>query len=449
MPENSSDTGDSSGPELYPNLGRLYDLVSGDEDARVCKDISEDACRHLPRNFFAYLCANFLTKIADELSSARLVLPWLLGALGAPAAFAGFLVPIRESGVLLPQLVVAAYIRRLEKRKVVWLVGGVFSCITLLLMAGAAYLFSGKAAGWLILLLVTVFSLARGLCSVSAKDVLGKTVSKTRRGALMGYSASLSGIAILLLGLYTSVYLGSMKASNLFLLFLSASALLWMLAIAAFWSIKEEAGATEGGDNAIRVALQSVALIRSDPAFRDFVIARTLLLSVALAPPFYVLFAQQYSQADSGLGLLIIASGLAGSLSAPFWGRMSDTSSRGVMVRAAGAAGALGILAWLTDVIGFSIVHSVWFHVALFFLIAMFHGGVRLGRKVYLLDMADNTNRSQYVAVSNTVIGVAMLFCGALGIIADVLETSSVLGLLGLASGLASMYISRIRDVSG
>jgi hypothetical protein len=34
--------------------------------------------------------------------------------------------------------------------------------------------------------LLVLFSLTRGLCSVSAKDVLGKTVSKARRGNLMG-----------------------------------------------------------------------------------------------------------------------------------------------------------------------------------------------------------------------------------------------------------------------
>ena len=37
------------------------------------------------------------SKIADDLSSARLVLPWLLGSLGEPAAFTGFLVPLREA----------------------------------------------------------------------------------------------------------------------------------------------------------------------------------------------------------------------------------------------------------------------------------------------------------------------------------------------------------------
>jgi len=37
-----------------------------------------------------------------------------------PATFTGFLVPIREAGVLLPQLAVAAAVRRLAIRKGVW-----------------------------------------------------------------------------------------------------------------------------------------------------------------------------------------------------------------------------------------------------------------------------------------------------------------------------------------
>ena len=161
-----------------PRIDDLYDLVTGDEDARVCKDIPPESCDDQPRNFFAYLGANLLTKVADELCSAKLILPWLLGALGAPAAFVGLLVPIREAGVLLPQLAVAAYVRRLALRKGVWILGSLLSAIALAIMALAAATLSGAAAGWAIIGMLVLFSLMRGLCSVSAKDVLGKTVSK-------------------------------------------------------------------------------------------------------------------------------------------------------------------------------------------------------------------------------------------------------------------------------
>lgn len=432
-----------------PYLGKLYDLMTGDEDARVCRDIPDQACHHLPRNFFAYLTANLLTKVADELASARLVLPWLLGALGTPAAFTGFLVPIREAGVLLPQLLVAAFIRRLALRKTVWLLGGLLSAAALVLMAVGAAALDGARAGWLLLGLLTVFSLARGLCSVSAKDVLGKTVSKTRRGALMGYSAGIAGVATLALGVATEFYAVRAQGVALFVVFLAAAALIWVVALLSFAAIREAPGATEGGGNALRVALESLALLRDDLMLRRFVTARVLLLSVALAPPFYVLLAQQHSGGAAGLGVLIVASGLASSVSAPVWGRMGDRSSRRVMALGALAAAGVGLAVWAGEAAGLPLLDSVWSYGLVFFLVAVAHSGVRLGRKVYLVDMANADTRSAYVAVSNTVVGAAMLLGGAIGVLADLLHTGAVVGLLGLVSLAAALYIARLPDVSG
>ncbi|HSR62867.1 MAG TPA: MFS transporter [Gammaproteobacteria bacterium] len=435
--------------ENYPRLGRLYNLLTGDEDTRVCKDIPDSSCKHQPLNFFAYLFSNLFTKIADELASARLILPWMLGALGAPAAFTGFLVPIREAGVLLPQLAVAAVIRRMAIRKSVWIVGAVLSALAMFLMAATVARFSGTAAGWAVVILITLYSLAKGLCSVAAKDVLGKTVSKTRRGILMGYSAGIAGIATLLLGLYIKFVPGQPGDTRVLFLFMLAGGVLWMLAVVIFTLIREEPGATEGGGNALTVALEGLELLKDDAGFRHFVIARGLLLSVALVPPFYVLMAQQYSSGIAGLGLLIIANGLAGSLSAPIWGRLGDRSSRLVMVIGAAATGSMGILFWLAGQLQFEFMTSSWTYAALFFLVATFHSGVRLGRKVYLVDMATTDNRATYVAVSNTVIGAMMLFGGGFGILADILETATVIGLLGLLSLLAAIYISGMKEVSG
>ena len=103
----------------------------------------------------------------------------------------------------------------------------------------------------------------------------------------------------------------------------------------------------------------------------------------------------------------------------------------------------------LFDLLELGLVGSIWTHVVFFFLIALFHSGVRLGRKVYLVDMSNKTNRSEYVAVSNTIIGVVMLLGGGIGVIVDLLQTSAVLGLLGLASLLAARYINKLKEVSG
>ena len=440
----------SSRTPIEQGLGWLYDQVTGEEDARVCKEIPDEACEDQPRNFFAYLAANVLNKISDELVSARLTLPWLFSVLGVPAVFVGFLVPIREAGVLLPQLLVAAYVRALPKRKIVWLIGALLSALMLFLMALIAWQTSGVLAGWLILACLILYSLARGLCSVSAKDVLGKTISKTRRGRLMGYSASLAGLATLAIGLLLQTDLVGQENLQVLLIFIVIAGLLWLLAFLSFAAITEPAGSTEGGGNAIEEALRSLRLLVDDKNFQHYVISRALLLSVALVIPFYVLLVQQQLEGQlTLLGWLIIANGLASSLSAPLIGKLADRNSRNVMAGAAMLAGIVGVVTWYV-----SQYHSDWqvgigSVVCVFFLITLAHGAVRLGRKVYLVDMANNDNRAQYVAVSNTVIGIAMLLAGSIGIIADIFNVQTAILILSLIALATAIYIRQLPDVSG
>jgi len=429
-------------------LDSLYDLITGDEDARVCKDIPSASCQDQPINFFSYLISNLLTKVADELASAKLVLPWLIGWLGAPALLVGLLVPIREAGVLLPQLAVAAAIRRLPLRKGVWIIGSLASAAALAAMAIAAATLSGAVAGWAIVALLVLFSLARGLCSVSAKDVLGKTVSKARRGRLMGLSAGLAGAFTLALGLALQTMDQDGADAILVVALLGGGGFLFAIAAGVFALIREQPGASEGGGNALNAALESIGLLRSDALFRRFVLVRIALLSVALVPPFYVLLAQQASAGDLGaLGLLIIASGLASSISAPIWGRLSDHSARLVMALAASLAGALGILTWLLVELQAQVLTDVGFGI-LYLLLGIAHAGVRLGRKVYLVDMASSETRASMVAVSNTVIGVAMLVAGLVGLLGDLYGTAFVILVLGLIALGAGLYALRLHEVS-
>ncbi|KUJ74175.1 MFS transporter [Thiomicrospira sp. XS5] len=429
-------------------LDKAYDLINNEEDARVCKDIPDAACHHQPKNFFAYLIANFLGKIADELASAKLTLPWLLGALGTPAVFTGFLVPIREAGVLLPQLFVAAAVRHLPVRKGVWLLGAALSAIALAVMALTAGWVSGVAAGWAIIVSLVVFSLARGLCSVSAKDVLGKTISKGRRGNLMGISSGIAGVATLGVGVYIEFF-SQNPSSDLLAGLLWIGAILWAIAFVVFAQIEEQPGATEGGGNAFATAFKSFALLKTDRPFRQYVIGRALLLSTALAPPFYVLLAQQYSENDlSGLGMLIIASGIAGAISAPVWGKMGDRSSRLVMILASLAAGVLGIVLFALAESSSPWLSNPLVHAGFFLLLTVFHSGVRLGRKVYLVDLANADNRATYVALSNTVIGLTMLAGGAIGLLADILSIQVVILVLSVIAVLAAIWVVRLPEVS-
>ncbi len=207
--------------------------------------------------------------------------------------------------------------------------------------------------------------------------------------------------------------------------------------------------ATEGGGNALTAAIASLGVLRTDPNFRQFVAARALLLGIALAPPFYVMLAERETGgALSGLGLLIIANGLAGSVSAPVWGRLSDRSSRLVMTLAAVLAGLTGIVLWALLSLDVPLMHNAYTYAGFILVLTVAHGGVRLGRKVYLVDMATTATRATYIAVSNTVIGAAMLAGGVIGAIGDLFDVRSIILALAMVALVAGGYCARLREVS-
>ncbi len=263
----------------------LHELLTGDDEGRLCKDIPESACRHQPANFTTHLFSLAATKTGDGLADPKLVLAWLLGALGAPAVTIGLLVPVRESLALLPQLVTSATIRSLPVRKWAWVIGSVVQGACVLGMAAVGATLDGASAGWSIVALLAIFALARSACSVSYKDVLGKTVSKQSRGTVTGAAGSFAAALVLFFGLLMSSGYIPLNVTTIVTVLVIASGL-WILAGLSFLRIEEEPGATEGGANAWNRVIEQFSLFREDPQLVRFIAVRGLLIATALAPPF-------------------------------------------------------------------------------------------------------------------------------------------------------------------
>lgn len=443
MPQPSPDKSSRSLAE------QIYGYLAEDEDARVCQDIPESACDEQPVSFTLQLSALTLTKLGDSLVSARLVLAWMLSALGAPAFFIAMLVPLRESLALVPQLFVAQVMREHPLRKWFWVIGSLGQALALAGMVVAILLLAGTALGWVVIGLLAFFSLSRGICSVAAKDVLGKTVSKTRRGRLSGSAASTAGLMTLATAMVVMFLPPTEGDASLFAALLGMAALLWFVAALLYAGIPETPGATEGGGNAINEAVRSLGLLLRERQFAAFVWARALLTSSAFAIPYIVVLIQQQGGGNlTDLGALLLASGMAGLVSGPLWGRWSDSASHIVMA----AAAAISVL-----VIGIALALNHWqpallgnafFAAALIFLAAIAHQGARIGRKTYLVDMASAQNRAQYTAVSNTVIGVVLLLGILLGWLDETAGTPAVLALLAAIGMLAVLRSLRLPNAT-
>lgn len=430
-------------------LGRIYALIVEDDEARVCKDIPDSACRVVPHNFMTIVASSALTKLGDALASPKTVLAWLLGFVGAPVVYTGLLVPIRESGSMLPQLLLGDLVRRLSVRKWVWVAGSVVQCGAVAAMGIAAWLLSGGVAGAAVVGALVVFSLARAFCSIASKDVMGKTVPKTRRGRLQGLATATSGALTVAFGLYMLLREGEATPGFYAALLLGAGGL-WLAAALLFATVREEPGATGGGVSGFSAAFGRLGLLRSDAAFRRFVITRALLLCSALSAPYYVTLAQEHAGASArSLGLFVLASGLAASLSSTFWGAWADASSRRVLIAAAALAASIGVVVFAVDAYVPALAGTGWFYPAAFLVLSVAHSGTRLGRKTYLVDMAGGNKRTDYVAVANTVIGLVLLLASLVGLLSAVLGPRGIILVLSLFGFAGALLGRRLPEVQG
>ncbi|CUH76051.1 MFS transporter [Tropicibacter naphthalenivorans] len=356
------------------------------------------------RNGLRHMVSLSMTKIADGLIDPKLVLSWLTGALGVPAAITGLLVPIREAGALLPQILMAGRLQRMEQRKWFWVAGSVGQGLMAVVIVLAALTLTGMAAGLTIAAALAVFAVSRAACSVSYKDIQGKTVAKTRRGAVTGVAGSVSALAVLAFAALLIFGVGQEKGPVIVAIGLAAA--LWIGAAALFATLDEKP--SEDRD----APAIDLTPLKEDAQFRRFIATRGALTVTALAPPYFVLLGDGQS-ALQALGALVLASSAASFLSSYIWGRLADRSSRWVLALSGFIAAGFMALAVVADVMGWA--GPVWvIPVILFGLMIAYHG-VRQGRSTYLVDMAPKDTRSSYAALANTAIGTLLLIVGALG----------------------------------
>ncbi len=422
-------------------------LVGDDELVQVCRDLPESACREQPYNYTRQVASLTLARVGEGLADAKLVLAWLLDAIGAPTWTVGLLVPVRESLAMLPQLIISARIRQLSIRKTVYVAGSIAQGLAIMGFGVVGLTLSGLAAGLAGIALITAFALGRSLCSISHKDVLAKTVDKGRRGSVSGTAGTIAAATTLLVAIgYSTGWIPLTVPVVSGAVVIGGTA--WLLAAVVFNSIREYPGASEGGINGLAAVVAQLGLLRSDSRLRQLIVTRALLLSTALAPPFYVALSGEQEPSGLGtLGLFLLASALASLSSSYVWGRLADRSSRRVLMYAAALGTVANAVAALVALATPEGSISALILPALLFTLMIAHQGVRLGRSVHVIDMADLDNRATYTALSNSVVGLLLLAGGAFGVIAQLFGISVVLALFAVMAAMAIVAASKLEEV--
>ncbi|WP_420556295.1 MFS transporter [Roseovarius sp.] len=393
------------------------------------------------RNGLRHIFSLSLTKIADGLIDPKLVLSWLLGVLGAPGSIVALLVPLREAGALLPQVLLAPWLEQRKQRRWMWVAGSAGQGLMAVGIAASAIFLQGWAAGLAICILLAALAVFRAACSVSYKDILGKTVGQTKRGAVTGMAGSVASIAVLVFaGLMLS---GLIQTKAAVIAAIALAACLWIAAAVIFSTLNEDDSTpqTDTGLHRFR------DVIREDANLRRFILVRGLLTATALAPPFLAVMTTQGDDNNlRTLGALLVASAAAGFVSSYAWGWLADRSSR-LMLLAAGLLGALAMAAGVAaNLAGWAQTTAIIPGV-LFVLMVAYHG-VRQARSTYLVDISPEDRRTVNSAVANLAIGIILLLAGAFGGALSWVGPNAALTGFAAMSALGGLAALGLRDVT-
>ena len=414
--------------------------------ANTLTETAQAASGSEDRNKLRHLISLSLSKTADELINPKLILTWLITALGAPAYLSGAVVPIREAGALLPQPLIARFVQKYQLRKLFWALGALLQGAAAFAIAMIAISFEGAAAGWLILLALLLFVVGRSLASTTYKDALARTVVEGERGRITGWAGTVSAIAGLAFGASMAFGVWGEVSIPVVAAAIGVSAVMFVGAAFVFIGLSEEA---DGEDSEEITSVKSfIQPLREDKDFRRYVLARAFLTATALAPPFIVLSsAQSEGNSLTTLGPLVIASGLAAIVSSAAWGYLSDRSSR-LSLAIGGTVATISYAIAAVLVLQAEEALATIAAASILFLAQVGYQGVRSGRSIYLTDMASDRDRLQYTALSNILIGTVLAAGLGLAGIAEVFGAAFALVICAGMSAVGACFALTLKELS-
>ena len=411
-------------------------------------------------NFRVLLGQGVLLDVSQTLSSPRLVLPFLYISFGAPAIFAGLLIPIVQLARMIGQIVSAPFISAAEICK--WYMSlGILTATTALIVVALTADTAEDAKHFVVLTVIflsvaAIIGLGQGLSRLAFQNMLGYVVPRKLRRNLLFSQTGISGLlAIILAWASQKFYLGEADEEHLALLWAGIavavlSGFLSMLvreSAVAEKKVKPETGKEK--KSILATLREGINHVKQVDWFRQFIIARILFLSIELAMPFYaIIAAQEHEKTEDALGSFVIATSLGLMIGGFFWQRLSPWPLRRIM----GLGGIIAFVAAMIALFSHEVdtsERSHWLYYDLvFFLIALADQGVASTRKIYVATLASAETRPYYIAVSDTLVGAAaVLFAFFLGALAHFQHALWPILVLAGLNALAALYAMRLKPV--
>jgi MFS family permease len=350
-----------------------------------------------------------------------------------------------SGGWTLPQIFAANYLSPMKRKMplmllLCWVSRPVFAVFALFVFLSRASP-PGLTLG-LLYLTAFLFVFVDSIVGVAWFDMLGKALQPRERGRLLGVGQTASGLLSVGAGFVIQAVLASVLLPfpfNYAVIFLLADAA-FLISLGGLHLIKEPIEPV--AEKRVPMANyfpQLVHLLRTDKPFLRVNIARLLVAFTAIASPFLAVYGiRNLGLPEETVGVFAIAQTFGSALAGLLLGWLADRSGAHTVIRIVGGLYLLvPICAFGASLVTGMAAAQTVILAGSFFFMGMGDGGIMLGFLNYVLEIAPAEQRPVYIGLTNTIIGIIILYPFLGGWIAGMAgyQTVFVVVMIGIMAG--------------
>lgn len=372
--------------------------------------------RDLPRNYAANLLHGMLGQTGFRLIHAPTFLPAFIYILSGSELAVGFALAAQHFGAASSSVLGATMIE--HRKKVIpigFVIGGLMRLQVLGLALSGLFL-EGNIALIAACVFLGLFGFFNGMQAVIFNYMMSKVIPLNLRGRLTGLRNFLAGITASAVAYLGGQYfietnaLGNGYSATFLTAFILTSLGLGLLAF-----IREpEPPQVRAQTSFLRRLKDLPAMMRSDPAFTRFFLARSLGALATIAVPFYVLYAgREIGLSGTNLGILSLAFLLCQTATNLGWGALADRFGNRFVFMAS-------LATWILSTVLLFFGGDIYVLSIVFAGLGAGLGGFQISSQNMVLEFGDRQDLPMRIAISNAgnslMMGVGPLMGGIIAV---------------------------------
>ncbi|MFP6805738.1 MAG: MFS transporter [Pseudomonadales bacterium] len=363
-----------------------------------------DIRRNLTRNFLAQLAHGMFGQTGFRLVMAPTFIPAYIMMLSGGSQFiVGLALSLQALGMMLTPLIGATFIEHRKRVLPVGLLTGACMRGCVLLIALSGFFLEGTAALIAIMISLTLLGLFQGMQGVIFNFLMSKVIPVSKRGRLTGLRNFLAGITSASVAWIGGTYLigDSPDAIGYSWTFLLAFVLTSMGLLTLLLMKEPEPPIIKPKQSLWQRMGEVPGLMRDDPAFTRYFIARSISTMGRMAMPFYILFAgMSIGLSGQTLGILTFVFTISGTISNLAWGYLADRKGFRLVFL-------LSIILWMISTLLLMFITEYYVTIAVFIGIGAAVQGFDNSSQNMTLEFGDRENLPMRIAIANTAAEVA------------------------------------------